>query len=153
MVDVRAAHVNEADALGAVMWDAVHNAPSAYSPAQKEAWVPQLPNGAAWAARLGDQQIWVAEDAGEICGFVTLAGTYVDFAYVQASAQGRGVMRAMLAVLEAAARAQDAPRLWTHASVMAQPAFAALGFHVIRHETVARSGQTLARAEMEKVLT
>ena len=55
--------------------------------------------------------------------------------------------------LEATARAEWEPRLWTHASLMAQPAFAALGFAVIQHETVARAGQTLSRAQMEKPLT
>ena len=37
-------------------------------------------------------------------------------------------------------------------TLLAQPAFAARGFRVLRHETVARDGETLDRAELEKVL-
>lgn len=35
---------------------------------------------------------------------------------------------------------------------MAQPAFLAVGFHVIRPENVTRNGEVLRRAEMEKML-
>ena len=144
----------EAGALGALMWDAIHNGRSVYTPAQRKAWLPTPPAGQAWADRLGDQRIWVARDGANPVGFVTLAaGDYVDFAYVRSDAQGRGVFGAMMATLESAACENGARRLWTHASLMAQPAFARAGFHVIRHETVARSGETLSRAEMEKPLT
>lgn len=153
MLDVREAHVREADALGQIMWDAIHHGPSLYSTAQRAAWMPVVPAGTGWAKRLGDQRIWVAERAGHLAGFVTLADAgYVDFAYVSPQAQGQGVFRALMTTLENAARADAEPRLWTHASLMAQPAFARLGFRVIRHETVERNGQTLDRAEMEKSL-
>ncbi|MEL6889542.1 MAG: GNAT family N-acetyltransferase [Pseudomonadota bacterium] len=153
MVEIRRAQIDAADALGAVMWDAVHNGRSAYSEAQRRAWVPQVPAGADWAARLRAQRIWVAERDGALVGFVTLAaGGYVDFAFVLARVQGRGVFRALLDCVEAEARADGAARLWTHASLTAQPAFAALGFHVMRHEVVARQGETLRRAVMEKPL-
>ena len=153
MFEIRRGQIGEADGLGAVMWDAVHNGRSAYSEAQRAAWVPQVPAGEGWVTRLGDQRIWVAEERGAVVGFVTLApGGYVDFAYVVARAQGHGVFRALLDRVEAEARAEEATRLWTHASLMAQPAFAALGFHVIRHEEVARHGEKLRRAEMEKHL-
>jgi hypothetical protein len=36
---------------------------------------------------------------------------------------------------------------------MAEPAFRAVGFSVTQQENVQRSGQTLARVEMEKILT
>jgi hypothetical protein len=35
---------------------------------------------------------------------------------------------------------------------MAQPAFGAMGLGLVRHEVVVRSGEELARAEMEKLL-
>ncbi|WP_299685377.1 GNAT family N-acetyltransferase [uncultured Tateyamaria sp.] len=153
MVHVRQAQTGEADALGAVMWDAVHNGPSLYTAAQRAAWVPRAPSGPTWAARLGDQQIWVAEEAGALLGFVTLGdGGYVDFAYVRGGAQRRGIFGALMTTLEGSARDQGARRLWTHASLMAQPAFAQAGFHVIRHQDIERRGEILSRAEMEKTL-
>ncbi|MEL7336471.1 MAG: hypothetical protein AAFN70_09765, partial [Planctomycetota bacterium] len=42
------------------------------------------------------------------------------------------------------------PRLWAHASLMAQPAFAAVGFRAIKEETVQIDDQVLRRFEMEK---
>ena len=144
----------EAEALGQIMWDAIHREHSHYTPAQRMAWLPASATGEIWEGKLASQSIWVAHDGDRRVGFITLGDNgYVDLAYVAAAAQGRGVFSALLAALEAEARDRTVPRLWTHASLMAQPAFIARGFHVIRHETVERSGQRLARAEMEKVLT
>ncbi|WP_373475009.1 hypothetical protein [Sphingorhabdus sp.] len=56
-------------------------------------------------------------------------------------------------MIEEKARSQDEPRLWTHASLMAQPAFAALGFTVIEHQVVQIGDQHLDRAIMEKVIS
>lgn len=143
-----------ADALGRVMWDAIHRGPTAYTAAQRTAWLAHPPQGGVWAAKLAAQQVWVAQGAKGLVGFITLADPgYVDLAYVAPQAQGTGVFSALLTALEHTARKEGTPRLWTHASLMAQPAFAARGFHVIAHETVTRSGQQLARAQMEKMLT
>ena len=153
MVEVREMRSGEADALGAVMHSAIHEGTSLYTAAQRAAWLA-LPNcGEDWADRLDAQTVWVALADASPIGFVTLAtGSYIDFAYVQADAQGQGVFSLLLATLEDVARASPLPRLWTHASLMAEPAFAARGFHVTRRETVTRADQSLARAEMEKVL-
>jgi putative acetyltransferase len=88
-----------------------------------------------------------------VLGFLTMYDTgYIDLAFVRASAQSRGVFSALLSALEKDARAAGLPRLRTHVSLMAQPAFEARGFHVIGHETVERGSEILARAEMEKSL-
>lgn len=141
------------DVLGHVMWRAIHEGASAYSQAQRTAWLPAPPSGDAWAAKLAGQVVYVAEAQGAPVGFVTRAGAYVDLAYVLPDWQGRGVFSALYPVVEAEARTMGQSRLWVHASLMAQPAFLAQGFHVIAHETVERNGQTLDRAEMEKRLT
>ncbi|MEL6619547.1 MAG: GNAT family N-acetyltransferase [Pseudomonadota bacterium] len=149
-MQIRNMRKGEADALGRVMWDAIHRGAGTYTPAQRVAWCPAPPAGAAWAARLMEQRVWVADRGGPV-GFVTLApGGYVDLAFVIAAVQGQGVFARLLDAVEAAA---DTPRLWTHASLSARPAFAARGFHVIRHETVARGAEMLDRAEMEKMRT
>lgn len=152
-MQVRAMIEGEADALGRIMYDAIQNGRGSYDAAQRNAWLNAPNAGTAWAARLSAQQVWVAEASGRPVGFITLwSGGHVDLAFVAASAQGSGVFSALYHALEAAAVAQRVVRLWTHASVMAQPVFEAKGFHVIRHETVERCGATLARAEMEKTL-
>lgn len=145
-MQIRNMQPEEADALGQVMFDAVQAA-DAYTIAQRRAWCPQPPSGADWAGRLANVRVWVA-DRGRPVGFVTLADAgYIDLAFVASAAQGQGVFGHLMDAVEAAA---GPVRLWTHASLSAQPAFAARGFHVIRHETIARGGEMLDRAEMEK---
>ncbi|MEO0764692.1 MAG: GNAT family N-acetyltransferase [Pseudomonadota bacterium] len=154
MFEIRLMHAHEAQALGMVMWSAIHDGASLYTRAQRRAWLPAPHQSPEWAAKLAGQTVWVACRGDGPLGVMTLAEQgYVDLAYVHADAQGQGVFSALQKTLEREARARSLPRLWTHASLMAQPAFAARGFHVIAHEKVERAGQTLARAEMEKVLT
>ena len=154
MVIVRRSMAVDADALGFVMYNAIRSGPSRYTEAQRIAWQNQPLAGEKWAIRLSEQQVWIAEMQGDAVGFLTLDKTgYIDLAFVTAAAQGKGVFSALYDALEGAAMEDGPTRLWTHASLMAQPAFEARGFHVIRHETVDRNGEVLARAEMEKALT
>ncbi|MFT6675617.1 MAG: putative acetyltransferase [Sulfitobacter sp.] len=150
---IRRAEVAEADTLGKVMFDAIRTGASAYTEAQRQAWLPAPNHGAGWARRLTAQQVWLAEAGTDICGFITLAeGGYVDLAFVRPDAQGRGVFRALYAALERHAAGLGCTRLWTHASLTAQPAFLAFGFHAIGQENVVRHGEMLKRAKMEKPL-
>ena len=149
---VRDMIAGEEGALGWVMWRAIHEGHSAYTRAQRDAWCGTPPQGEGWQARLAKQEVRVAEADGAPVGFMTREGAYIDFAYVLPDWQGRGVFSALYARIEDDGRAAGLCRLWVHASLMAQPAFAARGFRVVRHETVARDGETLDRAEMEKIL-
>jgi GNAT superfamily N-acetyltransferase len=148
----RAADGREDDALAAVMFDSIHHGRSLYTPDQRHAWLPAPYGGAPWSARLSGQAVFVAREKGRITGFMTLDGGYIDLAFIAADRQGRGLFRALYREVELLARDTGVERLTTHASLMAQPAFVAVGFRAIRHENVARGGQTLSRAEMEKRL-
>lgn len=150
---IRRAQAQDADALGEVMFDAIHKGVSKYTEAQRAAWQSTPNSGAKWAERLAEQDVWLAEEAGTALAFLTLrTDGYVDMAFVRGEAQGRGLFRRLYQKLERSALDAGHRRLWTHASLMAQPAFLAVGFRVIRHESVARLGETLDRAEMEKAL-
>ena len=141
-------------ALADIMFDAVRNGPSRYAEAQRAAWVPVRRGGPAWAARLEGQVIAVARDESRATGFMSLAPEgYIDFAYIRPDAQGSGLFRRLFAMIEELALSQNEPRLWTHASLMAQPAFAAVGFAVVEHEVVEIRNQSFERAMMEKRLT
>ena len=119
------------EALGEVMYAAVRNGPSRYTPAQQVAWVPEPRRGTAWDARLSGQTIMVAEAGSEVIGFMTLAPPdYVD----------------------AIAREDRQSRLTVHASLMARPAFAAVGFAVTAPEEVELRGESFKRFAMEKRL-
>lgn len=150
---IRMATAEDYDALGDVMFDAIHNGPSKYTEAQSRAWAPAPRQGPAWAARLAKQRIYVAEHQNKLLGFMSIErGGYVDFAYIRPSAQGSGLFRQLFQSVEDWAIAGGETNLSTHASLMAQPAFAAMGFVVDHHETVEVDGQSLARARMTKTL-
>lgn len=152
-VQIRKATSRDYDALAEVMFDAVRNGPSKYTERQRQAWVPRLRGGACWSARLVAQRIFVALRAADYLGFMSLADDgYIDFAYVRPSAQGTGVFGLLLQAVEELAFKKCEPMLWVHASLMAQPAFAAKGFTVRFRETVEIGDQRLARFEMEKRL-
>lgn len=152
-VELRRAVAADHDALGQVMFDAIHHGPSVYSTAERAGWLPAPPQGPLWSAKLTEQQVIVAERAGRVLGFIAYAGGYIDLAFIAASAQGQGVFRALYGRVERTSYEAGQPRLYTHASLMARPVFEAMGFRVIAAERVARSGEYLDRFEMEKILT
>lgn len=146
------------DSLADIVFDAVRNGPSKYTQSQRAAWVPGRSGGEELAARLEGQVIAIARDETRFVGFMSLAGGgYIEFAYIRPEAQGSGLFRRLFAMIEAKARevpslTNGEPRLWTHASLMAQPAFAAVGFVVVEPEVVSISDQGCERAKMEKLL-
>ncbi len=153
-MQIRKAAISDASVLADVFYRAVREGPSPYSQAQRAAWMPRPPGREAFAERLAAKQVLLGEDRGAIIGFMTLeTGGYIDLAYILPAYRGRGVFRALFSEIETLARQENEARLWVHASLMAQPAFQAVGFLVMHHETVERAGQILARAQMEKHLT
>ena len=149
----RWANSNDHLALGEVMFDAVRNGPSPYSESQRQAWVPEPRHGQAWSDRLSPQDISVAETAARIVGFMSLAASgYIDFAYIRPEAQHTGLFRQMLERIQDRGRSKGHETLWVHASLMAQPAFTALGFTIKKREDVVIGTERFERFEMEKLL-
>ncbi len=141
------------DVLADIMFDAVRNGESRYTEEQRAAWVSVRRSGEDWAARLQRQDIVVAEQDGRAIGFVSLAqGGYVDFAYIRPEAQRTGLFRELLSRIIERAIEKREPLLWTHASLMAEPAFAKLGFTIRKRERVHIGDQAFDRCEMEKLL-
>ena len=152
-ITLRPAIANDYDTLGHVMFDAIHHGPTKYTGAQSQAWAPKPRAGADWAHRLSQKDVIIAERGSEVLGFMSIEpGGYIDFAYIRPSAQGSGLFRRLFSEVQQRAVAAAEAELSTHASLMAQPAFAAMGFDVDHHETVEVDGQNLARARMTKTL-
>ena len=150
----RWASADDNKVLADIMFDAVRNGESRYTEQQRAAWVPVPRSGPELEARLQGQEIIVAEQGGKAVGFVSLAeGGYVDFAYIRPEAQHTGLFRQLLTRIIERATEKDEYLLWTHASLMAEPAFAKLGFRVRRREQVHIGDQAFDRCEMEKLLT
>lgn len=153
-VTIRWATEADYDQLGQVMFDAVRNGRSLYSEAQRMAWTPKPREGKNWANRLEDQEIILQENSSQVNGFMSLApGGYIDFAYIRPSAQGSGLFRRLYDKIELRAVENKLNRLWVRASLIAQPAFSAMGFVISKTEKVELSGQSFERFEMEKLLT
>lgn len=135
------------------MFDAVRNGDSPYDEQQRRAWLPAPQAGREWEDRLSSQDIIIAEMDGQAVGFMSLAGEgYIDFAYIRPQAQHSGLFRQMFERIEDRALERGDRRLWVHASLMAQPAFAAVGFATVRSESVQLGTEQLQRFEMEKPL-
>ena len=149
---IRRASSCDYDHLGEIMFEAVRDGTPQYTLAQRRAWVPKPRSGRDWHDRLNSQIAFVAESESCMLGFMTLANDYVDFAYIRPAAQGSGMFRALYNEIEALAFQNDLTRLWTHASLTAQPAFSAVGFLTRAKESVLIGDVPLERFEMEKLL-
>lgn len=137
-------------AVADVMFDAVRNGPSKYTDAQREQWVPARRSGADWNDRLARHKIIVARHETRVVGFMSLdEGGYIDFAYIRPEMQGSGLFRELYSFIAERSRARGDARLWVHASLMAQPAFSALGFTIVEHQCVSIGSETFERYEME----
>ena len=79
-------------------------------------------------------------------------GGYIDFAYIRYEARHAGLFRELFKRILDRARAGGLSRLWVHASLTAEPAFAALGFVARQREQVTVRGEGLERFEMEMAL-
>lgn len=137
--------------LADVMFDAVRHGPSPYSEAQRAQWVPHRRAGTEWEARLDRQSIVLARNAKGVVGFMSVDATgYIDFAYIRPEAQGTGLFRKLFAQIEQRSGFGQDKRLWVHASLMAQPAFSAMGFQIVERQVVEIGGESLERFEMER---
>ena len=153
-VQIRRARAGEAGCLAELMQAAIRDGAPAYGEAERAAWLGGPDAVAERAERIAAQTVWVAEVAGEgPVGFITLtpAGE-VDFAYILARWQGRGVFAQLYAALEAYARAEGFSRLHVLASLMADGPFKRAGFQVEREDPVAIGAVVLRRALMSKTL-
>jgi putative acetyltransferase len=112
-----------------------------YSEVQVRAWAPDAIDHAAFARRRENKHTWIAQCDGRIAGFSDLeADGHIDMLYVHPDFQRRGIARALLAHIEAAARASGTTRLYTEASVTARPVFEKLGFKILAAQTVTVGG-------------
>ncbi|MCL2914059.1 GNAT family N-acetyltransferase [Shewanella corallii] len=149
---IRRANCDDYDAIADVMFNAVREGHSEYTEEQRQAWVPERRSGTDWIARLDSQEIMIAVNANQVVGFMSLAAKgYIDFAYIRPSAQGTGLFRRLYESIETLSLQNGLTRLWVHASLMAQPAFSAMGFAITQKQVVQIGEESFERFEMEKL--
>lgn len=133
-----------------VFYRAVHEgAARFYSAEERAAWAPSPPPVPFLLDMLAGQCCWVAEEGGQITGFMSLDHSgYLDMAYVLPEVMGQGVAATLYDRLKAHALEQRLPRLTTHASHLARRFFTRRGWHVTEAERVHLRGQILERFAM-----
>lgn len=124
-----------------------------YNPQQIEVWSSTAQQTEFWTTRLVSSFVYVAEQDGKIIGFANLEPSgHLDCFYCHHQYQGLGVGTALLSQIEQIAAATNMTRLFTEASITAQPFFQRRGFHVVRSQDVERQGVRFRQFVMEKVL-
>ena len=128
-------------------------AASYYSPEQIAAWAPIPPDTARWQERLSHLHTIVAETDGVLAGFASYTHDgYLDFLFTHPAFARRGVATKLYQHVESALRAVSAPRVTTHASLVARPFFDRHGFQLDAEECVECRGAYLCRFAMHKQL-
>lgn len=149
-VNYRWAGSTDYDVLGEVMFDAIRNGPSLYNEDQRHVWLAAPKSGPEWHEHLASQAIAVAETNNIIIGWMSLTQDgYLDFVFIRPAYQGTGIFRKLFAMIFELAVSQKHANILVHASLMAQPAFSAMGFEIVKKESVDLDGQRLDRYEMQ----
>lgn len=154
-VTVRPYRHGDAAALCEIFFRSVREVgPAKYDDAQVRAWAHDVPDAAAWGARMRANDTFVAVRDGDIAvGWIELEpGGYVDFLYCAPEAAGRGVAAQLYAVAEALARERGLTRLTSHASRLAESFFRKQGWVVDERDIVTQHGVEIPRALMSKTL-
>ncbi|MDP3815419.1 GNAT family N-acetyltransferase [Pseudomonas sp.] len=124
-----------------------------YDAAQRLAWAPVQADMQAWQTRLAGLTVLVAEDRGNLAGFIGFsADGHIDLLYSSPRYARQGVATALYLQAEGELTALGVPALFTEASLTARPFFERHGFSVEQVQTLERGAVTLQRFAMRKPL-
>ena len=149
---IRLATSGDYNELGLIMFEAVRDGAPHYTERQRLAWAPEPRSGREWGDRLDSQAVFVAGSGDRLLGFMALDHDYVDLAYIRPEARGSGMFRSLYQEIEMVANQNNVKRVWTHASLTARNAFAAVGFQVKANDTTWIDDVSFDRFEMERFL-
>lgn len=124
-----------------------------YDAAQRMAWAPVQADMPAWQARLSALTVLIAEDSGQLAGFIGFsADGHLDLLYSSPRYARQGVATALYRQAEGRLTAAGVPAVYTEASLTARPFFIRQGFSVEQVQTVNCGAVTLQRFAMRKPL-
>ena len=154
-LEVRVATAGDAPAVADLFYYTIlHVNFGDYNASQVGAWAGPAPDPGLWVGRIaehGGRRMFVATAQEEIVGFAELEEDgHLDTLYVHHEHQGRGIATALLDRIEAEARRLGLARLYTEASITAEPFFRAKGFSVVRPQLVELRGHSFRNFVMEK---
>jgi len=151
---VRRAEVGDAAAIAACFTESVHGlAREHYDERQRAAWAPPAPDPAEWAQKFEGRTVLVAVVDQVVRAFLVYSDDgHIGWLYTAPQAARRGLAARLHARAEHALRGLGRVRLFTEASLVAQPFFTRLGYRIVTRESVERRGVSLDRFRMEKRL-
>lgn len=157
-VEIRAATTRDAAAIADLFYDTVLKVNVRdYSRAQVEAWAGPAPDPGKWEKRIAAEesvrQTFVAVLGERVLGFTEFESDgHIDTLYVHHEFQGSGIASRLLDRIEVEAQRLGLARLYTEASITAEPFFRKRGFSVVTAQRVEVRGQTFHNFVMEKRL-
>lgn len=154
MIQIRRYVAGEAEAV----WDVVYRATREtnardYHPDLIERWAPSDMDMSKWSERINSTNPFVAVIDNHIVGMAELISNgYVDYFYVLPEHQGKGVGKALLAIVEAEAERSGLSTLTADVSVTAQPFFSSQGFEITESRSKVVLGHSAPNFAMTKTL-
>ena len=153
---IRAFRPADAPLLPALFHAAVHGpATHAYDADQRAAWSPAPPDPARFLARASDGRLTLVaiDDGDRLVGYGDLERDgHLDHFYCHPDASGSGVMAALYAELEAAARDWGLRRIFVEASEPARSFFLKQGFTLDHRRDFTIGGVAIHNYAMSKIL-
>jgi putative acetyltransferase len=155
MLVIRPALAPDFGAIGGVFHDAVHQiAKRDYTPEEVAAWSPREFDAAHWQRRTAQLDVRVAVLERALAGFIGFSQLgYIDLLFVRPEFVRRGIARQLLLEAERVLGQLNVKRAWTEASLAARSFFQAMGYAIVREQTVCCGGAKLRNFRMEKTLT
>ncbi len=124
-----------------------------YTLAQINAWIStSLNRKEVWRKKLEAQYFLVAERDGAMTGFGSLEHNYIDFMYVSADHQNKGVARIIYTALEEEAVKNQVDALYSDVSKTARSFFEQRGFKVVHANNNMLGTENLINFRMVKKL-
>jgi putative acetyltransferase len=151
---LRAYEIGDLPHLGQLFHDTIHTINLGdYTQPQVDAWAPAQLDLGRWRQKLGQEEVLIAELKGNIVGFCAWDnGGYLDLLYVHHAFQRQGIASALYTAAEKAIRFKKLKRVYTQASITAQPFFLRQDFRMVKRQLVNVRGVDLPNAVMEKLL-
>ena len=119
-----------------------------------ERWAPRDRDMDQWADRLAQKNPFVALVDGEIVGMAEIeADGFIDYFYVHPRWQGRGIGKALLAILESEAAKAGVNVIAADVSITAKAFFSSRGFRVTAAKSNVILGHPAPNFRMQKTLS
>lgn len=137
MTQVRPYAATDREACFHVFRRAVHEGATRYDQAMRDGWAPRTAPDLGTRDKLLDQDCWVAEEDGQVVGFMSLKPDgELDMAFVLPEAMGKGVAGALYERLLARAKDLGMRRLTVHANEYSSRFLGRRGWQLDRMEAM-----------------